>query len=207
MTTIAGVEERVEVAHLVAALRGRLRRRHRGLPDAAERGAVTAGPVHDDRVVVDELPEGAQAVLLGPVDGRIEVHPVEQAVLCTPEDRIVCAVPPGRDVVVAEARVRVACRSPRAARAGTRRAGCPARSRVLLDELQHVGGARGEADQPAGVAATVADVLDVAVLGRPLQGRVLGARDQLHGDVALRRRRQIAFALLRRRARTAGEQQ
>ncbi len=59
--------------------------------------------------------------------------------------------------------------------------------RVELDEVEHVAGARTEADDAGGVAAAVAYVLDVLVLGLPVEGGVLGAGHQLHGDLLLRR--------------------
>ena len=58
---------------------------------------------------------------------------------------------------------------------------------VQLDEVQHVAGAGAEADDARGVAAAVADVLDVSVLGLPVERGVLRAGHQLHGDVLLRR--------------------
>lgn len=183
----AGVEEGVEVRGLVAALGRGLGLGQRPPADGAEAGLVVAVTVHDDGVVVRELAQDPDAVRLALLDRRVEVHPVALVVLRGLERGVLGRGPPGALEGRAEARVRVAAVDllQRGEVLGERVARLPVG--VQLHQVQHVAGARAEPDDAGGVTAAVSYVLDVLVLGLPVQRGVLGAGDQFHGDLLLRR--------------------
>src|SRR6185437_3799215 len=120
---------------------------------------------------------------LGLGDRRVEVDVVPLGVLGLLEGDVGGRTLPRRDEAGAQAGVRLAAvdRAQRRKVGGQRVA--RHLGRVGGHDLEHVTGARTEADDAPGVAPAIADVFDVAVLGTPVQRRVLGAGHQLHGDV------------------------
>jgi hypothetical protein len=181
------VEEGVEVGHLTPALRGRFRGAQGALADVAEAGGVVPVAVHDYRVVVGELPEDTQSVRLAPLDGRVEVHAVAFVVLRLLEGRVLGRLAPVLGEVGIESRVRVGAVDPAQGRQVLGEDVARLAVGVELDEIEHVAGAGAESDDAGGVAASVADVLDVLVLGLPVERGILRARHQFHGDLLLRR--------------------
>ncbi len=196
----------MQVGDLVAALRRRPGPAQGALADAAEAQPVTAAAVHDDRVVVRELTQRAQPVRLALAHGRVEVDAVALVVLCAAELGIARRPAPVVGITGVQALVRVGTVDPAQRRqiAGEHVAG--AAVAVQLHQAEHVAGAGAEADDARGVAAAVADVLDVLVLRLPVERGVLRARHELHGDLLLRRVVEPRRAHGRGRGPRGGEQ-
>lgn len=182
-----GVQEGVQVGGLVAALGRGLGLGEGALADVGEAGGVAAVAVHHDGVVVRELAERAQAVGLGLLDRRVEVDAVALVVLGLLEDRVLGRGGPVPLEGGAEAGVRLGAVHLAQGREVLGQDVAGLEVGVVLDQVEHVAGAGTETDDPGGVAPAVLDVLDVLVLGLPVQRGVLGAGDQLHRDLLLRR--------------------
>ncbi|CAM5311552.1 hypothetical protein SHIRM173S_11295 [Streptomyces hirsutus] len=183
----AHVEERLQERLLAAALARRFRLAHGLLPQAVEAVGAGVGATPDHRVVVHELAERAEAVELGHAHRRVEVDPVALGLLGRAERRRPrLGLPGGR-----EARVQALVRVRAVDLAQRRQIPCQAVVRVVLgialDEGEQVVGTGGEADDAGRVADAVPGVLDGAVGLAPAQRRVLGARQDLLGELLLRR--------------------